>query len=77
LDLSMPPEAGTADRHGIARFASRYGFIDKPVRIRFRALDPRIALLPGPRLPDITLGAASFASLEVPVRMMRLLIHSE
>ena len=70
LDLVLPPEAIAAERTGIGQFAARYGFRDKPARIRFRVLDPRLALLPGPTLPDVTLDAESFARLEVPVRRL-------
>jgi hypothetical protein len=68
LDLVLPPSAVAVERAGVAHFAARYGFLDKPVRIRFRVLDPRIALLPGPRLPDVTLDAESFARLAAPIR---------
>lgn len=64
LDLSLSPEAVSTDNKGVAQFAGRYGFLDKPVRIRFRILDPQIPLLHGPLLPDVTLDATSFARLE-------------
>ncbi|HIJ87964.1 MAG TPA: hypothetical protein HPP97_09835 [Desulfuromonadales bacterium] len=64
LDLVLPPEAIDYSVSGTARFAARYGFRDKPVRIRFRMLDPRHALLPGGGEQDITLDAESFARLE-------------
>lgn len=68
LDLVLPPEEVAADQIGIRRFASRYGFLDKPLLIRLRVLDDRIVLLPGPVRPDVTLDADSFARLDVPVR---------
>jgi hypothetical protein len=68
LDLSLTPPVIETDRAGTVKFAARYGFLDKPTRIRFRVLDARIALLPGPSLPDITLDADSFAKLTVPIR---------
>ncbi|MBI3146138.1 MAG: DUF2399 domain-containing protein [Pseudogulbenkiania sp.] len=68
LDLALPTEAIDTSQSGVGRFAARYGFLDKPARIRFRVLDPNIALLPGAALPDITLDADSFASLTVPIR---------
>ncbi len=68
LDLVLPPEAIDARQTGVRRFASRYGFLDKPALIRLRVLDSRIQLLPGPRRPDISLDAASFAELAAPVR---------
>jgi hypothetical protein len=68
LDLVLPPDAIAVDQVGIGRFASRYGFLDKPIRIRFRVLDDRLDLLPGPRRPDVTLDADSFARLEIPTQ---------
>ena len=69
LDLALLAQAIQADRGGVSQFGRRYGFLDKPVRIRFRVLDERLRLLPGasPR-PDITLDADSFASLDAPIR---------
>jgi hypothetical protein len=68
LDLALPPEAVDAQATGVTRFTRRYGFLDKPVRIRFRLLDPALPSLPGCRgLPDITLDATSFAELSLPV----------
>jgi hypothetical protein len=64
LDLVLPPAAIDADATGASQFARRYGFRDKPLRIRFRVLDPAHALLPGEPMADITLDAASFARLE-------------
>ncbi|HNB67043.1 DUF3322 domain-containing protein [Accumulibacter sp.] len=72
LDLVLPPEAVESAASGVAQFTRRFGFLDKPVRIRFRLLDPTLPSLPGchawPRvLPDITLDATSFAALALPV----------
>ena len=68
LDLALPPATIDNGATGITQFARRFGFLDKPVRIRFRLLDPA---LPGPPgctgLPDITLDAGSFADLALPV----------
>jgi hypothetical protein len=67
LDATLPPEAVEARASGTAQFARRFGFLDKPVRIRFRLLDPAMPSLPGCEgLPDITLDAASFAALALP-----------
>lgn len=69
LDLALPPGAIDAAAAGAAQFARRYGFLDKPLRIRFRLLDPALPTLPGCRgLSDITLDAASFAALALPLR---------
>ena len=68
LDLAMPPEAIDTGANGAAQFARRFGFLDKPVRIRFRLLDPTLPSLPGCQgLPDLTLDAANFAMLALPI----------
>ncbi len=72
LDATLPPEAVDASANGTAQFARRFGFLDKPVRIRFRLLDAGLPSLPGCHAmpgvpPDITLDAASFAALALPV----------
>lgn len=68
LDLALPPEVIETHATGVAQFTRRFGFLDKPVRIRFRPLDPALPSLPGCEgLPDITLDAASFAALALPV----------
>jgi len=64
LDAALPPEEIDPAASGINQFAQRYGFRDKPARIRFRVLDPQHALLPGNTLQDITLDSAIFARLE-------------
>lgn len=68
LDMTLPAGAIATARTGVGQFAARYGFRDKPVRIRFRLLDERMAMVPGASRPDITLDAESFAGLEVPSR---------
>ena len=69
LDLALPPEVVETNATGVAQFTRRFGFLDKPVRIRFRLLDPALPSLPGCEdLPDITLDAASFAALVLPVQ---------
>jgi hypothetical protein len=72
LDLGLPPEAIETEATGVAQFTRRFGFLDKPVRIRFRLLDPALPSLPGCQtlpgvLPDITLDATSFAALALSV----------
>lgn len=64
LDSVLPPAAIDPTASGVSQFAKRYGFRDKPGRIRFRALDPAHALLPGAFVQDITLDAESFARLD-------------
>lgn len=64
LDIVLPPEVIDPTASGVSQFARRYGFCDKPVRVRFRVLDPEHALLPGDLIQDITLDAESFARLD-------------
>ena len=65
LDLLLPIEAIDNTRTGAAQFAARYGFREKPSRIRFRVLDEALVVLPGVARPDIALDADSFARLEL------------
>ena len=72
LDCVLPPESIDASATGVAGFARRYGFRDKPERVRFRILDPAHALLAGTRDgstggQDVTLDAATFATLDTGV----------
>ena len=72
LDCALPPEAIDASATGVAGFARRYGFLEKPERIRLRVLDPAHALLPGVgerdvHGQDLTLDATTFAALETRV----------
>ncbi len=72
LELGLPPEAVETGATGVAQFTRRFGFLDKPVRIRLRLLDPALPSLPGCRaspgvLADITLDATSFAALALSV----------
>lgn len=64
LDLALPAEAVVLSASGVGRFARRYGFRDKPARIRFRMLDPACNLLSGEGMQDMTLDAESFAALD-------------
>lgn len=67
LDSVLPPEAVDATASGVSQFATRFGFRDKPARIRFRVLDPAHNLLAGDLTQDITLDADSFARLTLKV----------
>ncbi|RJP78591.1 MAG: hypothetical protein C4522_12505 [Desulfobacteraceae bacterium] len=67
LDLVLPEEAIDGTYTGVGGFCRRYGFLDKPSRVRFRVLDPNIRLLGVESDQDITLTQASFSSLELPV----------
>lgn len=64
FDAALAPGAVDWQASGAAAFNRRYGFRDKPARIRFRMLDPALALLPGGGEQDITLDGASFARLD-------------
>ncbi len=70
LDVALPPEAIDTRSTGVGQFGPRYGFKNKPLRVRFRLLDARICtgLLPADAEHDITLTQADFARLALPVR---------
>ena len=67
FDLVLPGEAIDATHTGAFGFCRRYGFLDKPARVRFRMLDPTVRLLPMASDQDITLTQAAFSSLTPPV----------
>jgi hypothetical protein len=63
LDLALPLQAIDATASGAAQFARRYGFRDKPARVRLRFLDPRhAAWVPGTDA-DYTVSQDAFARL--------------
>ncbi len=64
LDLVLSAEAVDATASGINAFAQRYGFRAKPLRIRFRVLDPAYALGAAGLEQDITLDAPAFARMD-------------
>lgn len=68
LDLALPAEAVDYTKSGSRQFAARYGFLDKPVLIRFRVLDPAVAWGLSPLCPDIALDADSFSRLCISAR---------
>ena len=63
LDLALPAEAVDHNKSGVSQFAARYGFLEKPNRIRLRVLDPALPIVPGSPCPDLTLDGESFARL--------------
>jgi hypothetical protein len=68
LDLVLPSTAIDSTARGVGQFAKRYGFRDKPQRVRLRFLDPRHpAWVPGTDA-DYTVSASAFACLDAPVR---------
>ncbi|WP_242468258.1 Wadjet anti-phage system protein JetD domain-containing protein [Burkholderia plantarii] len=68
LDLALPSDAIDGSRTGAAQFAARYGFRERPTRIRFRVLDETLTVLNGVGQPDIAVDADSFARLALPCR---------
>ncbi len=76
FDLALPAAAVFASATGLGGFCSRYGFKDKPLRIRFRMLDASLLVgwgNCGPALdaaadPDITLTQATFERLNLPLQ---------
>lgn len=67
FDLALAPNAIDPSVTGANQFCRRYGFKDKPLRIRFRLLDPQIALLPDACEQDIAVTQAAFERLDLPV----------
>lgn len=69
LDQALPPSAINHHHKGQSQFTARYGFLDKPLRIRFRLLDqPLVRLSDETIRADITLDSHSFAHLQLPIR---------
>lgn len=68
LDLVLPPEVIDASVRGTGGFNRRYGFRDKPERIRFRFLDSACSVEPERLGLDLTLESQAFARLNPPVK---------
>jgi hypothetical protein len=68
LDLALPLDAVNTHKTGVSQFPVRYGFLQKPTRIRLRVLDPAMVLVPGVQCPDVTLDADSFSRLAIGVQ---------
>ncbi|MDX1251486.1 MAG: hypothetical protein IDH49_04395, partial [Gammaproteobacteria bacterium] len=68
LDLTLPGDAVDISKTGISQFSARYGFLEKPTRIRFRVLDSAIRVVPSSACPDVTLDADSFGRLDIAVK---------
>ena len=69
LDLALSSEViGSNTKPLASQFAARYGFLEKPVMIRFRVLDPEIEWGLRPLCPDMALDAESFGELRIGVR---------
>ena len=63
FDLALTSDVIDNNHSGVDGFCARYGFLDKPNRIRFRILDSAICPLPGMEFPDLTLDSSSFSKL--------------
>ncbi|MBN1907793.1 MAG: hypothetical protein JW927_22145 [Deltaproteobacteria bacterium] len=67
LDIVLPETAIDKTSRGITGFCRRYGFLDKPLRARFRVLDQNIRLLSAGSDQDITVTEETFSALQIPV----------
>jgi hypothetical protein len=65
FDLVLPSELIDGTSTGISGFCQRYGFRDKPLMIRFRLLDPEIALFQTDTDQDVTLTRETFALMNL------------
>jgi len=63
LDLALSPDAIDTTASGAAQFARRYGFRDKPLRVRLRFLDPRHPAWVSGTDADYTVSQEAFARL--------------
>ena len=63
LDLALPADAVDPSASGVTRFARRYGFKDKPPRVRFRFLDPWYPAWVAGADTDCTISHDAFAKL--------------
>jgi len=64
LDAVLPPEAIDDSATGVRGFNRRYGLASRPTLVRFRILDPELALH---GLTDLSVPAEEFAGLELPI----------
>jgi hypothetical protein len=68
LDLALPADAIDAAFSGTTRFARRYGFRDKPLRVRLRFLDPAHRTWITGTDADVTISQPAFERLSPAVR---------
>ncbi len=68
LDLALPAEAIDQTATGVAQFARRYGFLDKPWRVRLRLLDPALCPWPDGGTPDLTVDRDHLARMPLAPR---------
>ncbi|MFP4208132.1 MAG: DUF3322 domain-containing protein [Wenzhouxiangella sp.] len=64
LDAVLPASGVDAAATGVAGFHRRYGLASRPAHVRFRILDPDLALR---GLTDLSVPAEQFAALNLPV----------
>jgi hypothetical protein len=62
LELALPDDTIDQRFTGVSGFVRRYGFLSKPLMVRFRVLDSALSLLPGSDR-DITLTGDDFRQL--------------
>ncbi len=74
LDLSLPPSQINREKIGSRQFPQRYGFRNKPPRLRFRPLDARLALLPGTD-HDISLSVDDANALQLKPQFINHIQH--
>ncbi|MGC9457543.1 MAG: DUF3322 domain-containing protein [Halothiobacillaceae bacterium] len=64
LDSVLPEAAIDRDAAGVSGFDRRYGLREEPARVRFRILDPALAIA---GLTDLTIPVEAFSRLDLPV----------
>ena len=64
LDIILPVDVIDLETTGVKEFERRYGFRSKPVQVRFRLLDPDLALQ---GLTDLAVPVLELAHLRLPV----------
>jgi len=65
FDLILPVYAVDDDFSGVAGFARRYGFLDKPSLLRMRVLDAGLTVLHSSGDQDVSMTAKAFAGLDL------------
>lgn len=68
LDLALPAKAIDQNATGVAQFARRYGFLDKPLRVRLRLLDPTLCSWSAGGAPDMTVDRDHLARMPLAPR---------
>ncbi len=64
FDILLPVYAIDDDYVGVAGFARRYGFLDKPIMLRVRPLDDNLSWLMSSDNQDVSMTAKGFAHLD-------------